>query len=479
MTVIKSLGRLALVATISMSMSAVISAQGAKQLTPQQIFTESSRSVVTIFVVDSSGSNVSLGSGFVAAPNGLVITNQHVVRPDRPGVRLAVKLPSGETYDDVSVVYVDDRRDFALLAIRASGLVPLRIGDSDSVQVGDDVVAVGSPMGLELTFTRGTVSNIRLSPDGYKFIQHQTPISGGSSGSPLLNMKGEVVGINTFMIGESQNLNGAVPINYAKPYFNDAPQMTYQAYVQNIVGTAATASASTSPSDSAQPATKAEDDDYKEFFDAPRDTPQKQIELGEAFLAKYPDSRYRASVYARMVNAYLALGDVDKLFVAGEKALELNPDNVDVLAVVAYAVPRRIKPEDLDAAQKLQKVEQYSKHAVEVLNGLPKPETLTEEEFTRAKNEKLSMAHSGLAMVAFHRNNFAGMASELEQATTLSAAPDPSDFYLLGVAYDRVKRHGDAATAFGKCAAVAWDFQDRCKQSQEQSLKQAGVQPKP
>lgn len=227
------------------------------------------------------------------------------------------------------------------------------------------------------------------------------------------------------------------------------------------------------------PVNQEEEDAYKAFFDAPRDMPQKQIELGEAFLAKFPDSRYRASVYARMVNAYLALGDVDKLFVAGEKALELNPDNVDVLAVVAYAVPRRIKPEDLDAAQKLQKVEQYSKHAVEVLNGLPKPETLTEEEFTRAKNEKLSMAHSGLAMVAFHRNNFTGMASELEQATTLSAAPDPSDFYLLGIAYDKVQRHGDAATAFGKCAAVPWDYQDRCKQSQEQSLKQAGVQPKP
>ncbi|MGH9791927.1 MAG: hypothetical protein ACRD5W_12015 [Candidatus Acidiferrales bacterium] len=227
------------------------------------------------------------------------------------------------------------------------------------------------------------------------------------------------------------------------------------------------------------PVNQEEEDAYKAFFDAPRDMPQKQIDLGEAFLAKYPDSRYRASVYARMVNAYLALGDVDKLFVAGEKALELNPDNVDVLAVVAYAVPRRINPQDLDAAQKLQKVEQYSKHAVEVLNGLPKPETLTEEEFTRAKNEKLSMAHSGLAMVAYHRQNYAGMASELEQATTLSAAPDPSDFYLLGIAYQQGKRHGDAATAFGKCAAVAWDFQDRCKQSQEQSLKQGGVQPKP
>jgi tetratricopeptide (TPR) repeat protein len=233
------------------------------------------------------------------------------------------------------------------------------------------------------------------------------------------------------------------------------------------------------PAEPAAPPVNVEEEaDYKAFFETSRAEATKQAELGEAFLTKYPESRYRESVYSRLVNAYLAIGDVDKLFVAGEKALELNPDNVDVLSVVAYAVPRRINSSELDAPRKLQKVEQYGKHAIEVLNAMVKPEALTEEDFTKAKNEKLSMAHSGLGLVSYHRQDFAGMAAEFEQATTLAAAPDPSDYWLLGISYQQIRRFGDAATAFGKCAEVQWAYQDRCKQNKELSEKQAAVQPK-
>jgi len=229
----------------------------------------------------------------------------------------------------------------------------------------------------------------------------------------------------------------------------------------------------------APPVNPEEEADYKAFFDLPREQAQKLVELGDAFLTKYPDSRYRGVIYSRLVGAYLALGDVDKLFVTGEKALEINPDNVDVLAVIAYAVPRRINTSDLDGQRKLSKVEEYSKRCVDVLNALPKPEGITEEEFVRAKNEKLSMAHSGLALVSYHRSDFASMASELEQATQLSAAPDPTDFYLLGVAYQRVNRFQDAVTAFDKCATAPWQLQDVCKQNKEQAQKQVNMQPKP
>lgn len=235
----------------------------------------------------------------------------------------------------------------------------------------------------------------------------------------------------------------------------------------------------TTPTEPAPPpVNQAEEDDYKAFFEAPRDQIQKQVELGEAFLTKYPDSRYRSSVYTRLVSAYFSLGDVDKLFVTAEKALEINPDNVDVLSLVSYAVPRRIGPDDLDKEMKLKKVEEYSKHCVEVLNAIAKPETLTEEEFARAKNDKLAMAHSGLGMINYHRQNFAGMAAEFEQATQLTASPDPSDFYLLGIALRQLSRFGDAATAFGKCAASPWQLQDRCKQEMADAQKKAAVQPK-
>src|SRR5207302_7497528 len=111
------------------------------------------------------------------------------------------------------------------------GLRTLKVGDSDKVEVGDQILAIGNPQGLDLTFTSGIVESVRLDPDkGYRFIQHQAPISHGSSGGPLLNINGEVIGINTFSVKDAQNLNGAIPINYAKPYFGDTARMTWEGY---------------------------------------------------------------------------------------------------------------------------------------------------------------------------------------------------------------------------------------------------------
>lgn len=228
----------------------------------------------------------------------------------------------------------------------------------------------------------------------------------------------------------------------------------------------------------APPVNAEEEKDYTAFFETARVDAPRQAELGEAFLAKYPESRYRESVYTRLVNVYLSLSDVKKLAAAGTKALELNPDNVDVLSVMAYAMPRDIRSSELDAPQRLKKVEEYGTHAIELLTALAKPEGLSEEDFAKARNEKLSMAHSGMGLVNFHKRNFEGMVTSFEQATTLTASPDPSDFYLLGVAYQQVRRFGDAATAYGKCGTMPWDNQSTCKQLKDQMEKQAALQPK-
>jgi len=228
----------------------------------------------------------------------------------------------------------------------------------------------------------------------------------------------------------------------------------------------------------APPVNQEEEKDYQAFFETARMDAPRQAQLGEAFVVKYPESRYRESVYTRLTNVYLSLGDVKKLAAAGGKALEINPDNVDVLSVMAYALPRDIRPSELDAPQRLKKVEEYSTHAIELLNQMVKPEPLSEEDFTRAKNEKLSMAYSGLGLVQFRRADYTGMAESMELATTLTATPDPSDFYLLGISYQQLRRFSDAATTFGKCAAMDWQNQDACKQSRAEAEKQAALQPK-
>ncbi len=230
-------------AACGLALAALLGAAGASAapapVSPQpapslpQLFRQSAPAVVLITQLDAAGKWTSLGTGFVVTPSGIIVTNNHVIAPDPGAVRLSIKLPRGDVYTDVRVVYAEARRDFAVLSVKASGLPVIKVGDSDAVEVGEQIVAIGNPEGLELTFTAGIVESVRLDPGkGYRFIQHQAPISHGSSGGPLLNMKGEVIGINTFSIKDAQNLNGAIPINYVTPYFGDAARMTWEEYAR-------------------------------------------------------------------------------------------------------------------------------------------------------------------------------------------------------------------------------------------------------
>ncbi|HLN14602.1 MAG TPA: trypsin-like peptidase domain-containing protein [bacterium] len=202
-------------------------------LSLQQLFRQSAPAVVTITQVDNGGRVLALASGFVVSPSGVIVTNHHVIAPEPGAVQLVVKLPRGDSFTDVRIIYQDARHDLAVLSVKASGLTALKLGDSDRVEVGDQVVAIGNPEGLNLTFTVGVVEGIRTDPsNGSHFIQHQAPISPGSSGGPLLNAQGEVIGINTFEIQNAQNLNGAIPINDAKPYLGGAATTTWQQFAQ-------------------------------------------------------------------------------------------------------------------------------------------------------------------------------------------------------------------------------------------------------
>jgi tetratricopeptide (TPR) repeat protein len=232
------------------------------------------------------------------------------------------------------------------------------------------------------------------------------------------------------------------------------------------------------PAPPAAPAVnKEEEDTYKKFFETKASA--DQIPLGEDFLKKFPESRYRESVYSKLTADYLANGMEDKMFAAGEKTLELDPDNVDVLAVMAMTIPRRVDIRALDADQKLNKAENYGKKAIGLIGNLQKPATITDEDFAKAKNEKLSMAHSGLGFVYFHRGKYMESAAEFGEATKLASAPDPADFYVMGYAYEQAKKFDDAVTAYGKCGDIAGPLQARCKSSQTNAKKAATAQPKP
>jgi len=157
-----------------------------------------------------------VGSGFVMNKEGYILTNNHVVED---ADQIKVKLPNGKEYDG-KVVGRDPKTDLALVKINgASDLHPLQMGNSDDLKVGSWVVAVGSPFGLEQTVTAGIVSakgRVIGSGPYDNFVQTDASINPGNSGGPLINMRGEVVGINTAIIASGQGIGFAIPINMAR-----------------------------------------------------------------------------------------------------------------------------------------------------------------------------------------------------------------------------------------------------------------------
>lgn len=197
---------------------------------------------------------------------------------------------------------------------------------------------------------------------------------------------------------------------------------------------------------------KKEEAAYKAFYAARTADPATQIQLGEDFAAKFPDSHYLGGVYATLTSAYYVTGNTDKMFEIGSKALALDPDNVDVLSLLAMAIPRRVHATSPDGAQQLQKAEQYAHHAIELIPNLPKPAEVDDAAFEKAKNDKLSLCHSGLGLIYLDHQKFEDARTELTQAVTLASMPDPVDYFLLGNADVGASYFHDAVAAYQKCS---------------------------
>jgi serine protease Do len=167
-----------------------------------------------------------IGTGFILDKTGVVATNLHVVVGESA---IKIKLSDGTQYAVTQIDGLDPARDLALLQIRAGKDLPtLRLGDSDAMSAGDQVVAIGNPLGFDNSVTSGLISQVRpiCGPadiaakkcnQELTVLQISAAISPGSSGGPLFNQYGEVVGVTTAIITAGQNFNLAVPGNYLKP----------------------------------------------------------------------------------------------------------------------------------------------------------------------------------------------------------------------------------------------------------------------
>lgn len=198
-----------LATTFSLGLAAAPAHADPTPLSAAQIAERAIPSVVQIKVARG------LGSGFIAGPDGRIATNLHVIVGSS---ELTIVLSDGRELRDVEVMDVDQRQDLALLRVSAKNLPPaLPLGDSSKVKPGERVVAIGNPLGLGNTVSDGLVSGLREIAPTVNVIQISAPLSPGSSGGPLFNERGEVIGISRLIFTEGQNLNFGVPVNSLKP----------------------------------------------------------------------------------------------------------------------------------------------------------------------------------------------------------------------------------------------------------------------
>ena len=223
----------------------------------------------------------------------------------------------------------------------------------------------------------------------------------------------------------------------------------------------------------------AEDTDYKAFLALKPEDDDKRIELGEAFVQKYPSGRYTEAIYSQLTQAEYNKRDFAKMYADSDKALAMNPDDVTVLVITGFVIPHVYNPNDIDADAKLDKAEKYEKHAIETLATMPKPANLTDEQFTKTKALAESQAHSALGLTYFRKQNFADAVTELNKGTSTATSPDPTDYYVLGVSLGHLDRFADAADAYNKCAAIPGGLQERCKLAADDAKKSAATKPAP
>src|SRR5579875_249853 len=190
---------------------------------------QKSESPFNVFGEEDERQGTATGSGIVIDGNGTILTNYHVIEN---AVKVTVSFEKGQSVE-AKVVGKDPSADLAILHVSPDGLTlhPLKLGNSNRVQVGDPVYAIGNPFDLERTLTTGVVSALQrkiVAPNGFEIdnvIQTDAPINPGNSGGPLLNAEGEVIGINSQIEtggGESDGSVGigfSIPINTAKAKF--------------------------------------------------------------------------------------------------------------------------------------------------------------------------------------------------------------------------------------------------------------------
>lgn len=180
-------------------------------LKPEEIFEKYNKSIVVVYPIDFNGNSMGQGSGVVLKDKGWLITNFHVFA----GAEKMIVIHGDDTLTYDGIIGVDIEKDIVLAQVVGYDCETIPVGNSDNVKIGEEVYAIGSPMGLENSITKGIVSGYReqISDVKSSLIQIDASLSPGSSGGAIFNSKGELIGITALGLRGGSNLNFAIPIN--------------------------------------------------------------------------------------------------------------------------------------------------------------------------------------------------------------------------------------------------------------------------
>jgi len=224
------------------------------------------------------------------------------------------------------------------------------------------------------------------------------------------------------------------------------------------------------------PVSAEEDAAFKAFNEASNDDAAKKDQAGVDFVQKYPQSRYAAQVYSWQVKYYYSKNQIDKMEAAADKELALFPNDAQTLAIVGSVLPRAMNASTPEPQKRLAKAQEYSQKALDLLPTYPKPDNMTDEAFTKAKNLTSAMAYSGLGLVAFRRGQFADAIPHFQKAVQLDPQPDPVNFYLLGICNEKTSHFDEAVTDFSKCSDIPGGLQATCKTNIDEAKKLGATQ---
>jgi S1-C subfamily serine protease/cytochrome c-type biogenesis protein CcmH/NrfG len=282
----------------------------AEEFSTEEVAQRSTPSVMLVVCGDSQG------TGFMVSENGLLVTNHHVIEGAK---KMFVKSNTGGIHEVESVVAVDKDRDLAVLKVGVRNIKPLVLADAPTVNPGAKVVVIGNPQGLESTITEGIVSAKRGLSGYGEVLQITAPISPGSSGSPVFNIKGEVVGIATFKRLDGEALNFAIPsnriIDLLKTIDQARPELANKGYLPKEVAEGS-ADQDRALSESTKYSEISAMQDERSFFE--------MLKTAKQLIEEYPES---ALAYRLLSQACLGTDLLEDAAENAKKAIDLDPKN--------------------------------------------------------------------------------------------------------------------------------------------------------